>query len=146
MYSCGKVTSRPSAAAKKELKRKLKKLTTRKRPGTYKEICKDIAQVARGWIHYFMNGAIKTYLEEMDQWLRHRIRQLIWKRWKLISTKYKRLRKLGIKHDSALGTASSRKGYWRLSKSQVLHQALTNKKLEEWGLINLSQYYELKCS
>ncbi|TDK54671.1 reverse transcriptase, partial [Bacillus salipaludis] len=38
----------------------------------------------------------------------------------------------------------SRKGYWRISKSEILHQAITKEKLTKWGLKDISQLYELR--
>ena len=87
---------------------------------------------------------MKSFLEETQHWLRHRLRQLIWKRWKKVSTRYNQLKRLGIDHDNALKTAASRKGYRRISRSEVLHRSITNKKLKQWGLKDLILLYERK--
>jgi len=85
---------------------------------------------------------MKTYIIETQKWLHHRLRQLIWKRWKKIQTKYKMLRKYGINHNDAIKLANSRKGYWRISRSETLHRAITKEKLTKWGLKDMSQLYE----
>ncbi|MDK8136755.1 group II intron maturase-specific domain-containing protein, partial [Aerococcus urinae] len=114
---------------KKKFRAKLKRLTSRKRPGTFKTIVKEINQVTQGWINYFGIGYIKTYIEEIEQWLNHRLRQLILKRWKSCQTKIVRLMRLGLDSDSAKRIAFSRKKYWRLSKTPEVHNALTTKRL-----------------
>jgi len=65
-----------------------------------------------GWINYYGISNMKSFMEEIQQWLNHRLRQLIWKRWKLPRTKYKMLRAYGINHDHAMMLANSQKGYW----------------------------------
>ena len=85
---------------------------------------------------------MKKFILEIQQWLNHRLRQLIWKRWKKVKTRYRMLRKYGINHDEAMKLANSRKGYWRISRSQILHQAISKEKLTKWGLKDMSQLYE----
>ncbi|RYL88940.1 hypothetical protein EWI07_13170 [Sporolactobacillus sp. THM7-4] len=117
----------PDRAAKRRLIRKLKKITRRNRPGVFLNAVKEINQVAIGWINYFAIGSIKAFLIRKREWLNHRIRQLIWKRWKRVRTRYRQLRKRGIDHDEALKLAASRKGYWRLSRSETMHRTVQNK-------------------
>jgi len=136
------VGCRPSGSAKQRFKDKLRKLTSRKIPGTFYEIVTKINQTTTGWINYYGISNMKTFIKEMKSWLNHRLRQLIWKRWKIPRTKYKMLRQYGINHDDAMKTANSRKGYWRISKSEIIHRAITNEKLTNWGLKDISQIYE----
>lgn len=103
---------------------------------------KDINRVTVGWINYYRIGFMKSFMIEIKSWLNHRLRQLIWKRWKKVSTRYRKLKQLGIEHDDALKMAGSRKAYWRLSRSKTLHRAITNKKLEQWRLKDLILLYE----
>lgn len=140
--SYGKVGCRPSKSAKQRFKAKLKKLTSRKRTGTFIEIIKEINQVTVGWINYFGISNIKSFVATLQHWLHHRLRQLIWKRWKKVRTKYKMLRKYGIDHDDAMALANTRKGYWRISRSKIIHRAITNERLTKWGLKNMSELYE----
>ncbi|WP_446451269.1 group II intron maturase-specific domain-containing protein [Tuanshanicoccus lijuaniae] len=131
---------RPATEKKKKFKAKLKKLTSRKRPGTYEEIMQSINEVTRGWINYFGLGFIKSFIEEkIAPWLHRRIRQLILKRWKRPRTIIKQLMKYGLDIDSAKRIASSRKKYWRLSCTHEVHRALTTKRLHQWGLFPLNK-------
>jgi Group II intron, maturase-specific domain len=101
-----------------------------------------INQVTTGWINYYGNSRMKIFIRDTQQWLNHRLRQLIWKRWKKVGTRYRKLRKYGIDQDNAMKLANSRKGYWRVSKNEIIHRALSNKKLTEWGLKDMSSLYE----
>lgn len=132
----------PSREAKQRLIRKLKRITRRNRPGRFAEVVKAVNQAVIGWINYFAIGSMKGFLQRTRQWLNHRLRQLIWKRWKKVRTRYRWLRKLGIDHDESLKLAASRKGYWHLTRSETMHRAVPNKTLTRWGLKDWLQQYE----
>ena len=51
---------------------------------------------------------MKTFIISIQGWLNHRLRQLIWKRWKRVRTRYTKLRQYGIEHDEAMKIANSR--------------------------------------
>ncbi|ARK31302.1 group II intron reverse transcriptase/maturase [Halalkalibacter krulwichiae] len=132
---------RPHTKAKKSLEEKVGKLTSRKRPGEIREIIKEVNQVTRGWINYYGVGLVKTYVQEIDRWIRRRIRQIIWKRWKKVKTRFKSLIKLKIPKQKAWEWANTRKGYWHISNSFILNTAIPNHLLERIGLLNLTQLY-----
>jgi len=87
--SLGKVGCRPSKSAKQRFKEKLRKETRRKRPGTFEEITIKINQITTGWINYYGVSYMKIHQREIQQWLNHRLRQIIWQRWKRVRTRYK---------------------------------------------------------
>ena len=97
----------------------------------------------RGWLQYYSIGQMRSFIQRLDQWLRSRIRQYIWKQWKKFKTKVTNLQKLGLSKTDAYTFASTRKGYWRTAHGKTLCYTLTNKKLESLGLINLSQTLQL---
>ncbi|SUU80310.1 Retron-type reverse transcriptase [Alloiococcus otitis] len=132
----------PTKEAKQKFKRRLRKLTSRKRPGTFKKIMTEINRVTRGWINYFGLGFIKSFIKEVEQWLNHRIRQLILKRWKRPRTIIPKLEQYGLDLDSAKRIAYSRKKYWRLSCTHEFHRAITTERLSKWGLVPLSTIAE----
>lgn len=132
----------PTKQAKQKFKNSLKRLTSRKRPGSFEEIVQQINRVTRGWINYFGLGFIKGFIKEIEGWLHHRLRQLILKRWKKPRTIIKKLKSYGLDPDSAKRIAFSRKKYWRLSKTPEVHWAITTKRLHQWGLVPLSEWVE----
>ena len=132
----------PTKQAKQKFKNSLKRLTSRKRPGSFEEIVQQINRVTRGWINYFGLGFIKGFIKEIEGWLHHRLRQLILKRWKRPRTIIKKLKSYGLDPDSAKRIAFSRKKYWRLSKTPEVHWAITTKRLHQWGLVPLSELVE----
>lgn len=52
------------------------------------------------------------------------------------------LRKYEINHDIAMTLANSRKGYWRISRSEVIHRGITKERRIKWRLRDLTALYE----
>jgi len=122
-------------------KAKLKELTGRSN-GMNMEIRLDkLKKSIQGWVNYFGLADMKTLAKTLDEWLRRRIRMVVWKSWKRIKTKFISLQKLGLDKSKAWEYANTRKGYWRISDSPILHRTLTNKILEKRGLISISAIY-----
>jgi hypothetical protein len=84
---------------------------------------------------------MKTLLQETDEWMRHRIRALIWKQWKKTKTKYRNLRRLGISHEGAYKVANTSKGYWRAVEGVIIKTALSNDRIKQSGYMYFSEYY-----
>ncbi|SES43397.1 group II intron reverse transcriptase/maturase [Salipaludibacillus aurantiacus] len=138
----GKSGIRPHIKAKHRLEKKVRGLLSRKRPGNVREIIKELNEVLRGWIAYYGISRMKKYIRETAQWVRRRIRQLIWKRWKKVKTRYRSLIKLKVPKDKAWEWANTRKGYWRISKSFILHRSITKEALQKAGLLNMDAFYK----
>jgi len=91
-------------------------------------------------VNFFRIAEMERTLADMDRRLRMRIRVVIWKQWKVPKKRYESLRKLGASPRSAR-VAYSGKGYQILCKSPIIHATLTNKRLEQRGLVTLSSHY-----
>lgn len=94
-----------------------------------------------GWINYFGIAKEKGNIQNIEGWIRRRLRACIWKQWKLPRTRRKNLVKLGIDKDKAYQYSNTRKGYWRISSSPILSKTLTNKYLEKLGYMSISKRY-----
>ena len=101
-------------------------------------------QIVRGWTYYFYLAEMKSFLLELDQWFRRRIRMVFLKRWKRAKTKIKNLIKLGLDVDSAKCIGYSRKGYWRLAKTHEINKAMSNARLERNGFLFFLPVYTRK--
>ncbi|WHO86046.1 group II intron reverse transcriptase/maturase [Limosilactobacillus oris] len=133
------VYARPAKQSQQRVKKTLKLLTKRNRGVSLTRMFEEIQQKMRGWLQYYSIGKLTGFIQRLDQWLRARIRQYIWKQWKKLKTKVTNLQRLGLSYRDAYVFASTRKGYWRTAHSKTLSYSLTNRKLEHLGLINLSK-------
>ncbi|WP_438319087.1 group II intron maturase-specific domain-containing protein [Sporosarcina sp. FA9] len=125
------------------MKQKLKKITKRNRGRSIEVLFKQIKQLMTGWINYYGIGEMKSLMNELNGWLKRRIRQYIWKQWKNPRTKRKNLIQLGIEKQKAYEWSNTRKGYWRISSSFILHKSLTDEKLAQLGYMDISAKYQL---
>ena len=135
---------KPHIKSVQKFVRKLKLLTKRNHSISTKDRIKLLNSVIRGWINYFRIADMKIVISKIAQHLRRRIREIIWKHWKNGTTRYKALIKLGINQESARENAWSSKKYWRISNNPILHTAISNKRLEQKGLIPMELYYAEK--
>jgi RNA-directed DNA polymerase len=123
-----------SSQALKDFKDRLRGLTSRSWGVSMAERLKRLNLYLRGWMNYFGISQHYSPIEELDGWLRRRIRMCYWKQWRRPRTRITNLLKLGTTKRQAIMTGISRKGYWRLSKTLATHTGMTNKWLEEQGL------------
>ena len=119
----------------------VREVLSRNRKDSIEHIKKKLKEKLVGWNVYFKWASYETWLKQTDQWIRRRIRQLLWKCWKKVRTRYKALRKLGCPHETALMWANSRKAYWHIANSQILATTLTNDFLKSKGWTWLALSY-----
>jgi group II intron reverse transcriptase/maturase len=124
------------------LKAKIRQLTARSNGWSNEKRKQKLREYIIGWINYFKIADIKSLLVRLDEWLRRRLRMVIWKLWKKTYTKYTNLVKLGIDKAKAWEWANTRKGYWRASKSPILHRSLTTENLRKAGYLFFSDYHK----
>jgi RNA-directed DNA polymerase len=125
----------------KAFKRRIRELTGRSRGISMKRRLTDLNRYVRGWIGYFGLARQAEDFINLDGWIRRRIRMCHWKQWRYPRTKVRKLVELGVNLDMSIKHAVSRKGYWRMSRTPAMRYAMTNKWLEEQGLLSLTQLW-----
>lgn len=144
LYKTGKKAGiRPHGKSIKRFKDKIRELTSRKQARSVENILKGIKSYTTGWLVYYSIADMESKIKSLNEWLRRRIRQIYWKQWKRIKTKHDNLVRLGINNSKAWEWANSRKGYWRISDSQILHMSLTNEYLASVGYDDILHRYKV---
>src|SRR5580658_6263734 len=118
-------------------KQKIRELTRRTRGISLEQMLKELTAYLRGWKSYFGYCQTPSLLKALDEWIRRRLRSMIWKQWKRGSTRYEKLRQLGVGKDLAAQTAGSPHGPWRLANSPALQHALRIAYFDALGLPRL---------
>jgi RNA-directed DNA polymerase len=91
----------------------------------------------RGWVAYFRATESKRPLEELDGWVRRRLRCLLWQQWKHPAARNRRLQALGLSPERAWKSASNGRGAWWNSGASHLHAALPASHFTALGLVSL---------
>lgn len=133
---------RIAKASVNRMKDKIRDITSRKRPYSMEVRIQKLNQYLMGWCGYFALADTPSVFKSLESWIRRRLRMCVWKSWKKPSTKVRKLTGLGIPKGKAHEWGNSRKGYWRISKSPILHRALGNSYWSSQGLKSLVSRYE----
>lgn len=126
----------------KSIDRMKDKVRRKLRPGKGKSLrttVKELRPLLRGWINYFKLTEVPTPLRDLDEWIRRKLRKIVWKQLKKPWTRAQALIKRGVSEELAWRTAKSHKGAWRNVRNVAMHLAYPNSYFEEMGLISLLQ-------
>jgi RNA-directed DNA polymerase len=138
-HSKGEARLKAHSSSIEKYKSKVRAITSRSKPYAMYKRYEMLRQLNRGWVQYFKLNEAKSLFDELDKWVRSRIRQCYWKQWKRLKTKMEMLVKLGTPKWRAYEWANTRKGYWRISHSPILSQALNNSLLKREGYLSLTE-------
>lgn len=100
-------------------------------------IKKDLNPVLRGWVHYFQLSAVKGIFDELDGWIRRRLRCVLWRQWKRPRTRTERLMARGMSKQRALQSAFNGRGAWWNSGAAHMNEAFPKKFFGHLGLVSL---------
>jgi len=100
-------------------------------------VIERINPVLRGWAGYFKLSQSKRRLEELDGWVRHKLRCVIWRQWKQPSTRARNLMRLGLSEVRARTSAFNGRGPWWNSGASHMNQALPKKLWDRLGLVSI---------
>ena len=123
------------------LKTKLKEITRKTKPMSFDQRMQKLKKVQRGWINYFKFASVYNKLNELDGWLRNRVRYCIWHDWKKPERKRKNLIRLGVDPEHAYQWSRSRKGGWAIAQSPILITTITLTRLTQRGYESLLTHY-----
>ncbi|MGP4078261.1 group II intron reverse transcriptase/maturase [Halobacillus sp. K22] len=134
----GKARVRVHKDSVHKAKQRLRQLTSRKWSTDMKYRIEKINEFLTGWYNYFRLAEAPSIFKRMMEWLRRRLRMIRWKEWKLPKTKVKNLIALGVTKAKAFEWGNTRKGYWRIASSPILHRTLNDHYWQRMGLKSLN--------
>ena len=95
--------------------------------------------VLRGWIHYFRLAETKGVFEDLDGWLRRRLRAIVWRQWKHPRTRKRKLMQRGIDEHRAWKSAGNDRGPWWNAGASHMNQACPTSYLRKLGLTPIGE-------
>ncbi|MGR6116071.1 group II intron reverse transcriptase/maturase [Aeribacillus composti] len=126
----------------KRLKNKIREITSRSKPYPMEKRIEKLNKYLMGWCGYFALAETPSKSKELDEWIRRRLRMCLWKEWKTPKTRIRKLRGLGVPSHKAFEWGNTRKKYWRIACSPILHKTLDNSYWKRRGLRSLFERYQ----
>jgi len=114
---------------------------------TLRQVIEDLTPVIRGWAAYFRMVEVKTSLEELDQWLRRKLRCLLWRQWKRPQIRFRKLVERGIDKARAAKSAYNGYGPWWHAGASHMNEAVPTRVFRTLGLVSLlDEHRRLACA
>jgi len=124
-------------ASRKRLAEKLRKTMREARGKSLKQTIEQLNPVLRGWIAYFRLTEVKGVLEELDGWIRRKLRTVLWRQWKRVYARVKNLMRAGIDDKRAWRSATNGRGPWWNGGASHMNAAYPKSWFDRMGLVSL---------
>ena len=101
---------------------------------TKRFIAEELTPILRGWGNYFRLSETKGVFEDLDGWIRRRLRNMVWRHWKRPRTRAEKLRQRGLPSERASRSAYNGRGPWWNSGASHMNAALPKRYFDQLGL------------
>jgi RNA-directed DNA polymerase len=128
---------RVAEEAVKRLKEKLREQLRRSRGCNIGRVIEELSTALRGWVQYFKLCEVKATFEELDQWIRRKLRRILWQQWKRPYTRARKLMNRGLEEVRAWQSASNGRGAWWNAGASHMNAAYTKLDFDRMGLVSL---------
>jgi RNA-directed DNA polymerase len=126
-----------AASSVKRLKDRVRELVTGHTSRSLESAIGELNPVLRGWTSYFRLTEVKSVLQELDGWIRRKLRCLLWRQWKRPATRQKALQARGLNQMRAWKSASNGRGPWWNAGASHMNAAYPKRYFEGLGLVSL---------
>lgn len=123
-------------------KRSVREIMRRGRGRNIIRVIEELVLRMRGWGVYFRLARVKGTFEDLDQWIRRKLRCSLWRQWKQPETRLKKLCRLGLGRERAKKSSENGRGPWWNAGASHMNAALPAKWFEERGLLGLLQQHQ----
>jgi group II intron reverse transcriptase/maturase len=134
----GAVKLRVAHQAMDKMKEKVRQITERNGGRSVQTVVEELGRYLPGWRNYFGLAETPGIFNELDEWIRHRLRQLHLKQWKRSKTIYRELLARRVPGWIARKIAANSRRWWHNSCMSLNH-ALPIKYFDDLGLPRLSK-------
>jgi len=128
----------------KRLQMKVKEILRKGRGWSVARTIDTLTPILRGWYTYFQLAETKAVFEALDQWLRRRLRLILWRQWKRPMTRTQRLIERGIDADRARTSALNGRGPWWNSGASHMNEAFPKRFFDQLGMFSFLDRYLAK--
>lgn len=97
----------------------------------------ELNPILRGWGNSFELAEVEGTFEELEQWVRRKLRQMLWRQWKRNHTRAVPLIRRGLEKQRALKSAGNGRGSWWNSGASHMNEAFSKRYFDHMGLVSL---------
>ena len=128
---------RIAPASLKRLEEKIREVLKGARGRSVCATIEELNPVLRGWAAYFKLTETKRALEQIDGWLRRKLRCILWRQWKRPYTRARKLMAAGLNEERAFRSAVNQRGPWWNSGASHMNAAFRKSFFDRLGLVSL---------
>ncbi len=128
---------RVAARSVTRLRSKLRTTLRQGRGRTLASTVRTLTPILRGWLQYFRLAQAKGVFEELDGWMRRKLRCVLWRQWKRPRIRTKRLMQRGLDPERAWRSASNGRGPWWNAGASHMNDAYRAAFFTQLGLPSL---------
>jgi len=124
-------------SSRKRLAEKIRPTMRMARGRSLKQVVEQLNPQLRGWAVYFRLTEVKGVLEELDGWIRHKLRTLLWRQWKRNHTRARNLMRAGLRESRAWQSATNGRGPRWNGGASHMNAAFPKSWFDRMGLVSL---------
>jgi RNA-directed DNA polymerase len=132
-----KVKRRVAPKALEAMKQRVREITARSGGRSMAVVTKELKEYLTGWKQYFRRAETPGIFEDLDSWVRHRLRQVQLRQWKRGTTVYRELRRRGASEEVARKVAANSRRWWKNS-GMALKVVLPTRYYDDLGVPRLA--------
>ena len=120
-----------------KVKEKIREQSGRSGGKSLRQVIEGLSGYLRGWYSYYGASQARSIFGDLDSWLRHRLRALLWEQWKNNRKRVDELLKQGADRDLVFQTVRQRPRAWKAGNSRVMNVTYDKKWFRSQGLFSL---------
>ena len=128
-----------AAESVKRFKGRVREVLRRGRGRRLADVIAELRPLLLGWVSYYRKSQVRIAFERLDQWMRRKLRAILWRQWKRPWTRAQNLIRRGLARDRAWVSATNGRGPWWNAGASHMNQAVPTRYLSQLGLVNLIQ-------
>lgn len=126
-----------AAASIKRAKAHIREIMRKGQGRSLTRVIGELTPYLRGWVNYFRLSSVKRGFEALDEWLRRKLRCILWRQWKNPRTRARKLMERGIEKARAYTSAYNGRGPWWNAGASHMNSAIPVTWLAQQGLLSL---------
>ncbi len=111
------------------------------------DVIVELRPMLIGWVSYYRKSQVRITFERLDQWIRRKLRAILWRQWKRPWTRARNLIRRGLAPMRAWLSATNGRGPWWNAGASHMNQAVPTRYLSQLGLVSfIQESRRLACS